>query len=355
MPIPARTSHLIRPPYAAWASALLAALLLGTLLVASLSTPDRVRAATEGCPSGTTLMTTFEWNGTSWASGGPDGIALTGDDSAAFWTSQTKITAVVITAGSVTLNFVYDPLETAGEIRPSDVQGADGPLSALGFCSGNGAVPSPTSGSSISVGVTKTASCATTNPDGTMTVTGSITIVRHSPAGSTTPVRIRIRVARDTVYAVGDHALSRSAVSGLQGAILEQTASSLVQPYTVTFAPGKATTFQNKIEIVIEEANTGLERHKYFSDRASFAACAPTQSPEQSVAGATGTPGASASQSGGEGAVAAATGGPGGTLPNTSVSQQKGSGSPLIPVLWALVLSSLAGLLMLRLRGDRQR
>ena len=273
---------------------------------------------------------------------------MTGDGSAAFWTSKTKVTAAVITAGSVTLNFVYDPLETAGEIRPSDVQGADGSLSSIGFCTGNGSVPNPTSGSSISVGVTKTASCGTRNPDGTLTVTGMITIVRHTPPGSTTPVRIRIRVARDTVYSSGNVALSRTTLASLQGTTMEQAASSATSAYSVTFAPGAATTFDNKVEIVIEEANSGLERHKYFSDRASFVTCA-SQSPQQSVEGATGSPAASTP----EGAVGGTTGGSG-NLPNTAIAHDDG-GSPLLPVTWAIFLGSLAALFLLRLRTGEQR
>jgi hypothetical protein len=145
-----------------------------------------------------------------------------------------------------------------------------------------------------------------------------------------------VRVARDTVYAPGNVALARTTVVGLQGAIMEQTDASISRPYAVTFQPGSATTFSNKIEIIVEEANTGLERHKYFSDRAAFAECAAaaSSSPEQSVSPATGSP---------EQSVAAAVGSPAPSFPNTSAGSDQ-VGGQAVTTLEILFVASLIGL-----------
>ena len=319
----------------------------------------------ESCPGSTTLMATFNFSGGQWhAAGDPAGIAVSGDAAEANWTSTTRITAVVITAGSVTENFVYDPLETAGTIAASDVkEAAGGALSAIGFCQGSGAVPAPSSGSAISVGVRKTASCAELGSDGSLTVRGEITVVRHSPSGDQPHVAFVVRVARDTVYGAGDVMLRQFSVDGLAGTTIGSDMTSMTVPYSVTFDPGDATNFTNKIEVVVEEAGSGLLRHKYNSDRVAFGVCAaetgtptptptatptatvtptatPTPTPEGSVGGSTGTPAPTPEQS-----VQAATGTPA-PVPNTAIGRP-GSGAPVMPFLALLLLSAAGGLVYL--------
>ena len=333
--------------------------ILGLLVMLSVLPVTRVAAVTaEGCPGSTTLAATFVWGSGAWSPAGDGkGISVSGDSSAAYWTAAFKVTAVVVTAAPVTLNYVYDPLETAGEIRESDIEGSTSPLSAIGFCTGSGAVPNPSSGSTISVGVQKTASCATSNPDGSLTVTGTITVVRHSPAGNPPPVRIQVRAARDTVFAPGNVALARITVTGLEGAVMETTATSISRSYTVTFMPGSATTFSNQVMVIVEEANSGLERHKYYSARASFAACAvatptptPTLSPEGSMQAATPTPKSTGTP---EQGVQGATGSPG-PLPNTALAASNGSAP--IPLVGGsvLLLISLTWLTVMRRRSMRR-
>jgi hypothetical protein len=338
-------------------------------LFAANSRPAAAQSTVESCPGSTTLMATFSFSGGQWqAAADPAGIVVSGDAAMANWTSAARITAVVITAGSVTENFVYDPLETAGTIAANDVkEAAGGALSAIGFCQGNGAVPAPSSGSGISVGVTKTASCAELAPDGSLTVSGEITVVRHSPTGDHPHVAFVVRVARDTVYGAGDVMLHQFSVEGLAGATIGSDMTSMTVPYTVTFEPGNASDFTNKIEVVVEEAGSGLLRHKYNSDRAAFGVCAgatatptptptptptatptptPTPTPEGSVGGSTGTPAPTPEQS-----VQAGTGTPA-PVPNTAIGKP-GSGGPVLPFL-ALLLLSLAGGLVY-LTGERRR
>jgi hypothetical protein len=343
------------------------------MLALALTAPRPAAAETdESCPGSTTLAATFSVSGGTWQAGGDDaGISVSGDASVANWTAPMKITAVVITAGSVTENFVYDPLETAGTVAANDVKEAGGAaLSAIGFCTGNGAVPQPDSGSPISVGVSKTASCATLAEDVSLTVGGEITVVRHSPTGDHPHVAFVVRVARDTVYASGNVMLHQESVKDLAGATVGSDMTSITVPYSVTFEPGNATEFTNKIEIVVEEANSGLERHKYYSDRVDFGVCAAatatptptptstptatptatptvTPTPEQSVSPGTSTPTPTSTP---EQSVEAGTGTPA-PLPNTNVEPpSSGGGAPVAPFAALLLLSSLGGLALLTVR-----
>lgn len=357
-----------------------------TMIALALAAPRPTFAVTaEACPGSTTLAATFTVSGGSWqANGDAAGISVTGDASVANWTAPMRITAVVITAGSVTENFVYDPLETAGTIAATDVKEAGGAeLSAIGFCTGNGAVPQPDSGSALSVGVSKTAECATLAEDGTLTVGGEITVVRHSPTGDHPHVAFVVRVARDTVYGTGNVMLHQESVQDLAGAMVGSDQTSVTVPYSVTFDPGDATAFTNKIEIVVEEANSGLERHKYYSDRVEFGVCAAetgtptptptatptptptatptgtpaptaTPTPEQSVSAGTPTPTpvvTSTPVSTPEQSVEAGTGTPP-PLPNTNVEAPKG-GAPIAPFAALLLISSLGGLALVTVRVRR--
>ncbi len=317
-------------------------------------------AATEGCPGTTSLIATFAFDSGSWTSSGADSVVVSGDSMLAHWWSATAITGLVITAGSVTHNYVSDPLETAGTIAASDVKDADGgALSKIGFCSGGGSVPNPSSGSKISVGVTKTAQCATPGTGGNVTVSGLITIVRHSPPGDQPSVGIRVRVARDTVYA-GASIVSQTSVGALVGAVMQPSDASLAVPYSVTFAPGSSMGFSNQIQVMVEEAATGLDRHKYYNARADFRICAvPTQSvspvPTQSVSPGTGSPTPSptpkvpASHSP-EQSVQAGRGTPAG-VPNTATGAP--ADGPWVPFSALVFLASLVALFVLNVRARR--
>src|SRR5919204_511096 len=93
--------------------ALLLALAASALAAAK---PGPIRGAVESCPGSTALSATFTWSNGAWTTADATGINVSGDSSVAYWTSPANISAVVISAGSATVNFVYDPQETAGEI-----------------------------------------------------------------------------------------------------------------------------------------------------------------------------------------------------------------------------------------------
>lgn len=341
--------------------ALISSVSLGTTLaLAAFAIPalaeSQAPAAAEGCPGSTSLVATFNQSGGSWTSAAPNGVVVAGDGMTAQWWSSGKIIGLVITSGSITHNYTLDAPETAGTVKASDVKGSTGELSKIGFCAGGGAVPNPSSGSKISVGVSKTASCATTNTDGTVTVTGAITIVRHTPGGNPNSVAIRVRVARDTVYS-GATILSQTSVAGLVGAVMNPGTTAIQEPYSVTFAPGSSTSFSNQIQVMVEEAVSGLDRHKYYNARADFGLCAvstptPKPTPTQTVSGSTSTPSPSPKGSTGpQQSVQGATGTPG--VPNTALSSTSTSNGPWLALFAALFLGSLVGLFTVNLRGRR--
>lgn len=309
-------------------------------------------AATEGCPGTTSLIATFAFDSGSWTSSSADSVVVSGDSMLSHWWSSTAITGLVITAGSVTHNYVSDPLETAGTIAASDVKDADGgALSKIGFCSGGGSVPNPSSGSKISVGVTKTAECAKSGAGGNLLVSGLITIVRHSPPGDLPSVAIRVRVARDTVYA-GATIVSQTSVSGLVGAIMRPSDASLVVPYSVSFATGSSMGFSNQIQVMVEEAATGLDRHKYYNARADFGLCAvPTQSVSPGARSSTPSPTTKVPASHSpEQSVQAGRGTPAG-LPNTASGAS--AGGPWVPLSALAFLASFVALFVLNLGARR--
>ena len=266
-------------------------------------------------------------------------------------TAGSPIAAVVITAGTVAINYVYDPVALQGAVAATDVESASGaPLAHLGFCTGPST--NPTSGSGISVGVTKTASCGVVNADQTVTVQGTITVVRHKVAQDPVlpRVAIRIRTTRDTIFA-GDGSIlgEETSIVGLTGFVMASDTDTVTVPYHVTFAPGTADAFSNKIEITIENATSGLDRHKYYHASAAFGLCqvsaatptpTPTPSPEQSQAP--------------EGSVKAVVGSPPTSLPNTAFASRPSL--PTTVVFFALLmLSSLGALALATVRVVRRR
>ena len=319
----------------------------------------------ETCPAGTTLVAGFTWNTSAWTADGQSaGISVSGDPVLARWsTTGSPIAAVVITAGTVTINYVYDPVALQGAVAASDVESASGaPLAHLGFCTGPST--NPTSGSGISVGVSKTASCAVVNADQTATVQGTITVVRHKVEQdpSLPRVPIRIRTTRDTIFA-GDGSIlgEETSISGLTGAVMASDTDTVTVPYHVTFAPGTADAFSNKIEITIENATSGLDRHKYYHASAGFGLCqvsaatptpTPTPSPEQSQAPAQSqVPGQSQAP---ESSVQAVVGSPTTSIPNTAFASRPSL--PTTVVFFALLmLSSLGTLGFATVRVARRR
>jgi hypothetical protein len=302
----------------------------------------------ETCPAGTTNIAQFQWTGSAWApQGAASGVSVSGDATLARWVRDGgTIAAVVITAGTVTINYTYDPRTWNGAIAASDVEAAAGaPLSEIDFCSGTQV--SPTSGSKISVGVSKTATCATIGADGMATVSGTITVVRHKPAEPEPSVAIRIRTTRDNVWANGAWLGETTTIPGLTSAVMAPGTDTMTVPYTVSFDPGDATAFTNKIEITVEEAVSGLDRHKYYSGTADFGVCAAvtTPTPEGSVQAATPTPTPTGSGSSPEGSVKAATPLPAASVPNTAAGSPPGDsgGAPLLA--FAIMLVSSGGLL----------
>ena len=222
------------------------------------------------------------------------GVAVSGDADLAFFASSQAISALVVTAGTETRNIALDLPETLGSVAPDNYEIFGGePISALGFCTGEKA--DPDSGSSASVEVAKTATCATLNQDGSATVTGTIDVFNHHPRP------IRVTGALDSVFAPDDTALGRAVVDGLLGLELAPEAVASI-PYTVTFDPGDNAAFNNLVEVTIERAESGEARHKIYNARAQFAMCdepvnpppgggeEPANTPRGSVAGGNPTP-----------------------------------------------------------------
>jgi len=307
-------------------------------------------ASPEACPSGTTNIAQFQWTGSAWTpQGAASGISVSGDATLARWVRDGgTIAAAVITAGTVTINYTYDPLTWNGAIAASDVEAAAGaPLSEIDFCSGTQV--SPTSGSRISVGVSKTASCATIGADGMATVSGTITVVRHKPSDPEPSVSIRIRTTRDNVWSDGSWLGETTSIPGLTSAVMAPGTDTMTVPYTVSFDPGDANAFTNKIEITVEEAVSGLDRHKYYSATADFGVCAaaptPTPTPEGSVHAATPTPTPAHSMSSSpEGSVKVATPVPSASVPNTATGTPAGDGNPAPWLAFVILLVSSGAL-----------
>lgn len=237
----------------------------------------------EGCPAGTNLLVTFTWDGTGFAADGGDpmGVAVSGDADLAFFASGEGISALVVSAGAETRNIALDAPAAVGSVAPDNYEIFGGaPISSLGFCTGDKA--DPDSGSSASIEVGKTASCATLNQDGTATVTGTIDVYNHHPRD------IRVTWALDSVFA-GSTALGRAVVDGLIGLELAPEAVASI-PYTMTFDPADSTTFMNFVEVTIERAETGEARHKIYNAQAQFGMCAGNVNPTPDQPGPENTP-----------------------------------------------------------------
>ena len=245
-----------------------------TLVLGGIPAPAFAQVA-EACPGNTTLAAEFDWTSGAWAStAGAADVSVWGDATLARWsTSGSPISAVVITAGTTTINYTYDPVSTDGAVSAGDVQdAAPGSLQHLGFCRGQ-QVPPPSSGSKISVGVSKTATCAPVDAEGTASVQGNITVVRHRPPNDPPSVAIRVRTTRDTIFASdGSIVGEATSIDGLTGVVMQPGTDTLTVPYSVTFTPGADTAYSNKIEITIEESG-GLDRHKYYAAWAPFSLC----------------------------------------------------------------------------------
>lgn len=329
---------------------------LATLLLATAPGPAFAQAV-EACPGATVLAAEFAWSGTAWtAAGASAGIAVWGDSSLARWsTTGSPVSAVVITAGTTTINYAYDRVSTNGAVASTDVEWAAGAaLSNLGFCTG--APSTPSSGSKISVGITKTAECAVVNADQSATVHGMITVVRHRPQDdpSAPSHAIRVRTTRDTIFAAGSMLGETTSISGLSGVVMQPGTDTLSVPYEVSFDPGTAKTFSNKIEITIEEGLSGLDRHKYYAGLAAFSLCKSVTTPSP-----TPSPTPKQAQSGSpEGSVKAATGSPAATVPNTEYGGAPGASSSPNTLFFALVLfgsSTTLALVTVRHRAGRRR
>lgn len=243
-------------------------------LLAAFAAP--VAAQNEGCPSPTEHLVTFTWDGSAFvpAGGSANGVAVWGNASSASWSSDQTISALVLTAGGASYNVALDWPETVGTVSPDNYAvfgGAD--LESLGFCTGEKTRPDTTT-SGPSVELSKTAQCATIGTDGMATVTGTITAELDSLTSA------RITTAVDSILAGGNVIVHQATVPGLVGVVLTPEADEVTVSYSVTFDPGDATSFENFVEVTLEDAQTGEDRQKVYNARAAFSLCAvPSEEP----------------------------------------------------------------------------
>lgn len=249
------------------AVALSASLLL--LAAPALGTEGGQGSDGENCPSPTTLLVTFSWNGTAFAPDGGDamGVAVSGDADLAYWSSGEVISALVLSAGGARYNVALDFPETVGSVSPHNYAVFNGAaLGAIGFCTGEKTSPDTTT-NGPSVELSKTAECATVADDGMATVTGTITAELHGR------ISARITTALDTILGPGGATLNRASVDALVGHVLTDDDDEVTIGYEVTFDPGDDTAFENFIELTIEDAETGEDRQKVYNARATFELC----------------------------------------------------------------------------------
>jgi hypothetical protein len=282
---------------------------------------------------------TFDWNGSSFvpAGGSAEGVSVTGDASTAWWSSSETISALVLTAGGVSYNVALDYPETAGTISPDNYAvfgGAD--LDALGFCTGESTRPDTTT-SGPSVELWKTAECATVADNGWATVTGTITAELDSRTSA------RITTALDSILVGGNAIVHQETIADLVGVVLTPEADEVTVAYEVTFDPGDAASFENFIEVTLEDAQTGEDRQKVYNARAAFSLCeAPSTAPSEE-------PSEEPSETGG-----AAGGNPTptpGDLPDTAAG--RGGSIPATSILSVVLVGALGVLVVGRLAARR--
>jgi hypothetical protein len=202
------------------------------------------------------------------------GVNVTGDADQAYWTSSQVISALVITAGGVSYNVALDFPETVGSVSPHNYSVFGGAsMDALAFCTGEATQPDTTTrGPSITL--SKTAECATLGSDGMATVTGTITAESDSRSLSA-----RVTTAMDTILGPDDAVLERNSVGALVGQVLTPGNGPTTVDYEITFDPGDVGSFDNFIEVTIEDADTGEDRQKIYNARAAFELCDEGEEP----------------------------------------------------------------------------
>jgi hypothetical protein len=223
----------------------------------------------EGCPAPTTLLVTFSWTGSGFTpnGGNSQGVSVSGDADQAFWTSSQVISALVISAGGVSYNIALDFPETVGSVSPHNYAVFGGAsIDTLALCVGEKTRPDTTT-SGPSVELSKTAECATLGQDGMATVMGTITVESDSRRPS------RITTALDRILGPGDATLHTETIGDLIGVVLTSPRDSVTVNYAITFDPGDVESFDNFIEVTIEDANTGEDRMKIYNARAAFELC----------------------------------------------------------------------------------
>jgi len=254
-------------------TALLTAVILSASLILlaapALGTEGGQGSGGENCPSPTTLLVSFSWDGTSFVPDGGNGmgVAVSGDADLAYWSSAEIISALVLSAGDARYNVALDFPETVGSVSPHNYAVFGGAaLDAIAFCTGEKTKPDTTT-HGPSIELTKTAECATVGDDGMATVTGTITAELHPR------VSARITTALDTLLGPGGAILNRASVGGLVGHVLTPADVEVTIGYEIVFDPGDATAFENFIEVTIEDADTGEDRQKIYNARAAFELC----------------------------------------------------------------------------------
>ncbi len=260
-----------------WRTLLLGAVAMLSLLASAL-VPVGAGAQNvphESCPAGNPLLASFRYEGGRWAPvGDSNGVQVSGSSRVASFVSSSRIAAVVVRSGHMSVNYVYDPNDTSGTLNASSLQPINGAnLSGLDFCAGHGAVPPPSSGSRVSIDIEGAAGCAMPNRDGTATLTGTVMIRKHSPKTTHKPVATQVLTAEDTIFRADDGAqLAHVSLPVLMGRAIPQSRALKVN-YSVTFDPRQVGEFSNRVQVTIGQSASGLERHKFYSTWSNFSMC----------------------------------------------------------------------------------
>lgn len=294
---------LFRAPFAWLASGVLALM----ALFAPVATPGAAAVTiVQGCPTGSTLLASFVWDGSAWTAQGPSqGVSITGSATAAYWSAGGRIAALLLSGGDITESFPLDAPETSGNVKAVDLQDAEGaPLSGIGFCiAPPGTHLPPGSGSAISITPILTAvSCIVGEGN---VFSGSLSIQRDSPPGNLRQVDIAILSARLRIIGISGGSSTLLQTNDLippAGSVLAAGTAVGTYPVDVTFDAQGFTQFAAAVELTIGEAKTGLERHKYYDSWVALPCAAAIQSSTASAA-------VSASPSGNTEGVGIGTGG----------------------------------------------